>query len=69
MSDPRRILVTGGSGFIGSAVCRRLVGQGHLVVNLDKLTYSATRGSTAMLESAILIAFVRRRWRSGIEAK
>ena len=52
MSDPRRILVTGGSGFIGSAVCRRLVGQGHHAVNLDKLTYSATRGSTAMLEGA-----------------
>ncbi len=49
MSDLRRILVTGGSGFIGSAVCRRLAGQGHHVVNLDKLTYAATRGATAML--------------------
>ena len=50
MSELRRILVTGGSGFIGSAVCRRLAGQGHHVVNLDKLTYSATGGSTAMLD-------------------
>ena len=39
--EPRAILVTGGAGFIGSALVRRLVGQGHRVVNLDKLTYAA----------------------------
>ncbi len=37
-----RALVTGGAGFIGSAVCRRLVGKaGWKVLNLDKLTYAA----------------------------
>jgi dTDP-glucose 4,6-dehydratase len=37
-----RVLVTGGAGFIGSAVCRLLVGRyGISVVNLDKLTYAA----------------------------
>jgi dTDP-glucose 4,6-dehydratase len=37
-----RIVVTGGAGFIGSAVCRYLVlDQGWTVVNLDKLTYAA----------------------------
>jgi len=41
-----RILVTGGAGFIGSAVCRHLVGDlGHEVVNLDKLTYAACPAS------------------------
>jgi dTDP-glucose 4,6-dehydratase len=34
------ILVTGGAGFIGSAVCRHLIRQGYRVVNVDKLTYS-----------------------------
>jgi dTDP-glucose 4,6-dehydratase len=35
------ILVTGGAGFIGSAVVRQLVREtGHLVVNIDKLTYA-----------------------------
>lgn len=35
------ILVTGGAGFIGSAVCRHLVRTGrYRVVNLDKLTYA-----------------------------
>jgi dTDP-glucose 4,6-dehydratase len=38
----RRVLVTGGAGFIGSAVCRLLVRKyGHHVVNVDKLTYAA----------------------------
>ena len=38
-----KILVTGGAGFIGSAVIRQLVREsGAEVVNLDKLTYAAT---------------------------
>ena len=38
----RRILVTGGAGFIGSAVCRLLTGEmGYHVINVDKLTYAA----------------------------
>lgn len=46
-----KVMVTGGSGFIGSAVCRHLVlDLGFQVVNVDKLTYAATAGSTAMLE-------------------
>lgn len=36
-----KILVTGGAGFIGSAVVRRAILDGHEVVNLDALTYAA----------------------------
>lgn len=36
-----KILVTGGAGFIGSAVVRLAVARGHEVVNLDALTYAA----------------------------
>lgn len=36
-----KILVTGGAGFIGSAVVRRAIADGHSVVNLDALTYAA----------------------------
>ena len=40
-----RILVTGGAGFIGSAVCRRLVGSVDCLVNVDKLTYASNSRS------------------------
>ncbi|MCT4557734.1 MAG: dTDP-glucose 4,6-dehydratase [Pelagimonas sp.] len=36
-----KILITGGAGFIGSAVVRQAVAAGHQVVNLDALTYAA----------------------------
>jgi dTDP-glucose 4,6-dehydratase len=41
----RRIVITGGCGFIGSALCRHLVGTGHDVLNLDKLTYAGNPAS------------------------
>ncbi|GAA4497079.1 dTDP-glucose 4,6-dehydratase [Gluconacetobacter tumulicola] len=42
-----RILVTGGCGFIGSAIVRHVIGStGHSVVNVDAMTYAATRDST-----------------------
>ncbi len=38
-----RILLTGGCGFIGSAVVRHLIrATGHSVVNIDKMTYAAS---------------------------
>ena len=41
-----KIVVTGGAGFIGSAVCRMLVGElGVAVVNIDCLTYAANLAS------------------------
>ena len=36
-----KILVTGGAGFIGSAVVRLAIARGHHVVNVDVLTYAA----------------------------
>ncbi|WAP70112.1 dTDP-glucose 4,6-dehydratase [Jiella pelagia] len=41
-----KFLVTGGAGFIGSAVCRHLIrNTAHSVVNVDKLTYAANLAS------------------------
>jgi len=59
MTDRRRILVTGGAGFIGSAVCRQLVRDGHHVVNVDKLTYAGNLQSLAEIAHAPNYAFVQ----------
>ena len=42
-----KLLVTGGAGFIGSAVVRQAVARGHAVVNLDALTYAACLDNVA----------------------
>jgi dTDP-glucose 4,6-dehydratase len=44
-----KILVTGGSGFIGSAVVRMAIEGGHSVVNLDSLTYAACPENLALV--------------------
>nr|WP_237219922.1 dTDP-glucose 4,6-dehydratase [Sphingomonas arenae] len=52
-------MVTGGAGFIGSAVVRRLVAAGYRVVNVDKLTYSGTLTSLRDVEQAPNYRFVQ----------
>ena len=42
-----KILVTGGAGFIGSAVVRLAIARGHSVVNVDALTYAACLANVA----------------------
>ncbi|MCX5578168.1 dTDP-glucose 4,6-dehydratase [Kaistia terrae] len=54
-----RVVVTGGAGFIGSAVCRHLVRDlGVGVVNVDKLTYAANLASLAPITDHSLYSFV-----------
>jgi dTDP-glucose 4,6-dehydratase len=46
-----RIFVTGGAGFIGSTLCRQLVGKSDIqVLNIDKLTYASNLASLASIE-------------------
>jgi dTDP-glucose 4,6-dehydratase len=46
-----RFLVTGGAGFIGSAVCRLLAADGVEVLNVDALTYAGNLASLTAIDS------------------
>ena len=52
-----KLLVTGGAGFIGSAVVRQAIRDGHSVVNLDVLTYAACLDNVASVSNAPGYAF------------
>ena len=53
------IIVTGGAGFIGSAVARLLIGQGQRVVVVDKLTYAGNMSSLRDVSDHPGFCFVR----------
>ena len=50
---PKTFLITGGAGFIGSAVIRYIISNtSHRVVNIDKLTYAGNLQSLESIESS-----------------
>ncbi|MEL6736857.1 MAG: GDP-mannose 4,6-dehydratase, partial [Pseudomonadota bacterium] len=52
-----KMIVTGGAGFIGSAVVRLAVARGHEVINLDALTYAACLENVKSVSNSPLYAF------------
>ena len=55
-----RIFVTGGAGFIGSALVRHLIeNTGHEVLNFDKLTYAGTLSTVERVASSDRYRFVQ----------
>jgi dTDP-glucose 4,6-dehydratase len=56
----KNILITGGAGFIGSALARRLIADtDYNILVVDKLTYAATRSSLAAIEDDRRFRFAR----------
>ena len=53
------ILITGGAGFIGSAVVRLAISRGHRIINLDALTYAANLESLASISDHPNYLFVK----------
>ena len=54
----KRVLVTGGSGFLGSHLCERLLGQGHEIICVDNL-YSSRKDNIAHLLAHPRFEFMR----------
>jgi dTDP-glucose 4,6-dehydratase len=52
-----KLLITGGMGFIGSAVVRLAIRQGHQIVNLDAMTYAACAANVAPVSNNPAYAF------------
>ncbi|MCW8861937.1 MAG: SDR family oxidoreductase [Rhodospirillales bacterium] len=58
MHTRKRILVTGGAGFLGSHLCERLLGEGHDVLCVDNL-FTGTKDNIAHLFSNPYFEFLR----------
>ena len=59
MKEPRTILVTGGAGFIGSAVVRHIIeNTNDIVINVDKLTYAGNLDNVNEVSGNLRYCFV-----------
>jgi UDP-glucuronate decarboxylase len=58
MHDAKRILITGGAGFIGSFLCEKLLAQGHEVIYIDNM-FTGSRRNIAKLLSNPGFEFIR----------
>jgi len=51
MQQAKRILVTGGAGFLGSFLCERLLGEGHEVICVDNFFTGSRRNVSHLLDN------------------
>ena len=56
--NPKKLLITGGAGFIGSAVIRHIINNSnHSVINVDNLTYAGNLDSLTSVENSSRYTF------------
>lgn len=55
----KKILVTGGCGFIGSCFVKEQINQGNFVVNLDNLTYAGSLANVESVANSVNYVFVQ----------
>ena len=56
--NPKKLLITGGAGFIGSAVIRHIINNSnHRVINVDNLTYAGNLDSLTSVENSSRYTF------------
>ena len=60
-----KLLITGGSGFIGSALVRYAIGLGHSVINVDNLTYAGNPDNLPGISDNSLYSFEKADIRDG----
>ena len=53
-----KLLITGGAGFIGSAVVRLAIAKGHEVINFDAMTYASCAANVASVSQEPGYAFI-----------
>ena len=58
MEDMKKILVTGGSGFIGSNFIISNIERGNSVLNYDKLTYAANTNNLSVYSNNAIICIL-----------
>lgn len=58
-TKPRSIIVTGGAGFIGSHLVRRLIADGHRILNIDHLTYAGNLHSLEEVQNSPHYTFLK----------
>lgn len=69
-SNSKKFLITGGAGFIGSAVIRFIIHNSpHTVINLDKLTYAGNLDSLKTVENSDRYSFEKVDICDGIQVK
>ena len=52
-----KLLITGGAGFIGSALIKAAIAKGHSIINVDALTYAASLESLASIADSLDYVF------------